>query len=305
MVRIGVDLGGTKIELVALSEEGNELFRKRITTPRDYQGTLRAIADLVYEAEATLGEKGTVGVGIPGVISPYSGLVKNANSTWINGHPLDVNLGELLEREVRVANDANCFAISEAIDGAAAGRSVVFGVIIGTGCGAGVAINGKVHAGGNGIGGEWGHNPLPWMTKDEFNTTRCFCGNPDCIETFISGTGFVRDYNAALIAVGDSGVLAKSGADIMALVDKGDIIAMAAFERYVDRLARALAHVINLLDPDAIVLGGGMSNVEAIYPRLPALLTRYVVGRECRTPVLQNLYGCSSGVRGAAWLWEK
>lgn len=305
MVRIGVDLGGTKIELVALSEEGNELFRKRITTPRDYQGALRAIADLVYEAEATLGEKGTVGVGIPGVISPYSGLVKNANSTWINGHPLDVNLGELLEREVRVANDANCFAISEAIDGAAAGRSVVFGVIIGTGCGAGVAINGKVHAGGNGIGGEWGHNPLPWMTKDEFNTTRCFCGNPDCIETFISGTGFVRDYNAALIAVGDSGVLAKSGADIMALVDKGDIIAMAAFERYVDRLARALAHVINLLDPDAIVLGGGMSNVEAIYPRLPALLTRYVVGRECRTPVLQNLYGCSSGVRGAAWLWEK
>ncbi|CAD6366206.1 fructokinase [Shewanella putrefaciens] len=305
MVRIGVDLGGTKIELVALSEEGNELFRKRITTPRDYQGTLRAIADLVYEAEATLGEKGTVGVGIPGVISPYSGLVKNANSTWINGHPLDVNLGELLEREVRVANDANCFAISEAIDGAAAGRSVVFGVIIGTGCGAGVAINGKVHAGGNGIGGEWGHNPLPWMTKDEFNTTRCFCGNPDCIETFISGTGFVRDYNAALIAVSDSGALAKSGADIMALVDKGDIIAMAAFERYVDRLARALAHVINLLDPDAIVLGGGMSNVEAIYPRLPALLTRYVVGRECRTPVLQNLYGCSSGVRGAAWLWEK
>lgn len=305
MVRIGVDLGGTKIELVALSEEGNELFRKRITTPRDYQGTLRAIADLVYAAEATLGEKGTVGVGIPGVISPYSGLVKNANSTWINGHPLDVNLGELLEREVRVANDANCFAISEAIDGAAAGRSVVFGVIIGTGCGAGVAINGKVHAGGNGIGGEWGHNPLPWMTKDEFNTTRCFCGNPDCIETFISGTGFVRDYNAALIAVGDSGALAKSGADIMALVDKGDIIAMAAFERYVDRLARALAHVINLLDPDAIVLGGGMSNVEAIYPRLPALLTRYVVGRECRTPVLQNLYGCSSGVRGAAWLWEK
>lgn len=305
MVRIGVDLGGTKIELVALSEEGNELFRKRITTPRDYQGTLRAIADLVYEAEATLGEKGTVGVGIPGVISPYSGLVKNANSTWINGHPLDVNLGELLEREVRVANDANCFAISEAIDGAAAGRSVVFGVIIGTGCGAGVAINGKVHAGGNGIGGEWGHNPLPWMTKDEFNTTRCFCGNPDCIETFISGTGFVRDYNAALIAVSDSGALAKSGADIMALVDKGDIIAMAAFERYVDRLARSLAHVINLLDPDAIVLGGGMSNVEAIYPRLPALLTRYVVGRECRTPVLQNLYGCSSGVRGAAWLWEK
>ena len=189
MIRMGIDLGGTKIELVALNDEGNEVFRKRINTPRDYQGTLNAIVDLVNEAEATLGEKGSVGVGIPGVISPYSGLVKNANSTWINGHPLDVHLGELLGREVRVANDANCFAVSEAVDGAAAGKSVVFGVIIGTGCGAGVAINGKVHAGGNGIGGEWGHNPLPWMTKEEFNTTRCFCGNPDCIETFISGTG--------------------------------------------------------------------------------------------------------------------
>lgn len=263
------------------------------------------MVDLVKEAEATLGEKGTVGVGIPGVVSPYSGLVKNANSTWINGQPLDVHLGELLQREVRVANDANCFAVSEAVDGAAAGASVVFGVIIGTGCGAGVAINGKVHGGGNGIGGEWGHNPLPWMTKEEFNTTRCFCGNPDCIETFISGTGFVRDYNAALTAAGTVRAPAKSGADIMLLVDGGDAIAVAAFDRYMDRLARSLAHVINMLDPDAIVLGGGMSNVAAIYPRLPALLAHYVVGRECHTPVVQNLYGCSSGVRGAAWLWEK
>ncbi|MCD8558638.1 MAG: fructokinase [Shewanella xiamenensis] len=306
MIRMGIDLGGTKIELVALNDEGNEVFRKRINTPRDYQGTLNAIVDLVNEAEATLGEKGSVGVGIPGVISPYSGLVKNANSTWINGHPLDVHLGELLGREVRVANDANCFAVSEAVDGAAAGKSVVFGVIIGTGCGAGVAINGKVHAGGNGIGGEWGHNPLPWMTKEEFNTTRCFCGNPDCIETFISGTGFVRDYNEALSrAASVQRVPAKSGSEIMSLVDDGDEIAISAFDRYMDRLARSLAHVINLLDPDAIVLGGGMSNVEAIYPRLPALLSHCVVGRECRTPVVQNLYGCSSGVRGAAWLWEK
>ncbi|MGR3968492.1 fructokinase [Shewanella sp. 1180_01] len=289
MMRMGVDLGGTKIELVALSDEGNELFRKRVTTPRDYQGTLAAVANLVKEAEATLGEQGTVGVGIPGVVSPYSGLVKNANSTWINGHPLDVDLGELLQREVRVANDANCFAVSESVDGAAAG----------------VAINGKVHGGGNGIGGEWGHNPLPWMTKEEFNTTRCFCGNPDCIETFISGTGFVRDFNAALTAAGTVRAAAKSGADIMLLVDEGDVIAVAAFDRYMDRLARSLAHVINMLDPDAIVLGGGMSNVAAIYPRLPALLAHYVVGRECHTPVVQNLYGCSSGVRGAAWLWEK
>ncbi|MGI2022044.1 fructokinase [Shewanella glacialipiscicola] len=305
MMRIGVDLGGTKIELVALSDEGNELFRKRVTTPRDYRGTLAAVVDLVEEAETTLGEKGTVGVGIPGVISPYSGLVKNANSTWINGHPLSVHLGEMLQREVRVANDANCFAVSEAMDGAAAGKSVVFGVIIGTGCGAGVAINGKVHGGGNGIGGEWGHNPLPWMTKEEFNTTRCFCGNHDCIETFISGTGFVRDYNTALAASGTLHAPAKSGADIMLLVDAGDATALAAFDRYMDRLARSLAHVINMLDPDAIVLGGGMSNVAAIYPRLPALLAHYVLGRECHTPVVQNLYGCSSGVRGAAWLWEK
>ncbi|QYJ77794.1 fructokinase [Shewanella acanthi] len=305
MIRIGVDLGGTKIELVALSEEGHELFRKRVSTPRDYEGTLGAIVGLVNEAEATVGQKGTVGVGIPGVISPFSGLVKNANSTWINGHPLDVDLGARLDREVRVANDANCFAVSEAVDGAVAGKGVVFGVIVGTGCGAGVAINGKVHAGGNGIGGEWGHNPLPWMTKEEFNTTRCFCGNPDCIETFISGTGFVRDYNAALSASAVDRAPVSTGNEIMALVDEGDALASAAFDRYMDRLARSLAHVINMLDPDAIVLGGGMSHVEAIYPRLPALLTRYVVGRECRTPVVQNMYGGSSGVRGAAWLWEK
>lgn len=305
MIRMGIDLGGTKIELIALDQQGNQLFRKRVTTPRDYQGTLKAIVDLVNEAEATLGEKGTVGVGIPGVISPSSGLVKNANSTWINGHPLDVNLAGLLGREVRVANDANCFAVSEAVDGAAAGKYMVFGVIIGTGCGAGVAINAKVHAGGNGICGEWGHNPLPWMTKEEFNTTRCFCGKSDCIETFISGTGFVRDYNAALAVGGISRASAKSGADIMLLVDEDDDIAAAAFDRYMNRLARSLAHVINLLDPDAIILGGGMSNIEAIYPRLPALLTPYVLGGECCTPVLQNLYGASSGVRGAAWLWEK
>ncbi|MCG9714735.1 fructokinase [Shewanella insulae] len=305
MIRMGVDLGGTKIELVALSEEGSELFRKRVPTPRDYENTLQAVVNLVYEAEASLGEKGTVGVGIPGVISPFTGLVKNANTTWINGHPLDVDLGARLARQVRVANDANCFAVSEAVDGAAAGKKVVFGAIVGTGCGAGVAVNGKVHGGGNGIGGEWGHNPLPWMTKEEFNSTRCFCGNPDCIETFISGTGFVRDYNTSLIASAVDRAPVKAGYEIMALADSGDKLAIDAFDRYMDRLARALAHVINMLDPDAIVLGGGMSNVEAIYPRLPELLTKYVVGRECNTIVVQNRYGCSSGVRGAAWLWEK
>ncbi|GGE86689.1 fructokinase [Shewanella carassii] len=299
MMRIGVDLGGTKIELVALSGEGSELFRKRIATPRDYQATLEAICALVDEAETQLEMTGTVGIGIPGVISPFSGLVKNANSTWLNGHPLDRDLEQRLGRKVRVANDANCFAVSEALDGAAAGKEVVFGVIIGTGCGAGIAINGRVHQGGNGIGGEWGHNPLPWIRAEEFNSTECFCGKHDCIETFISGTGFVRDYNQA------AGAQLSSGAEVMALVEQGDAEASAAFERYLDRLARSLAHVINLLDPDAIVLGGGMSNVQAIYPALPERLKHYVVGGECRTPVLANLYGCSSGVRGAAWLWGR
>ncbi|ABV86766.1 fructokinase [Shewanella pealeana] len=298
MLRIGVDLGGSKIEVVALNEQGTELFRKRLQTPREYNATLDAIEALVTEAELQLGQKGTVGVGIPGVVSPFSGLVKNANSTWINGHPLDIDLGRRLNREVRVANDANCFAVSEAIDGAAAGKTVVFGVIIGTGCGAGIAINGKVHGGGNGIGGEWGHNPLPWMTPDEFNSTSCFCGNKDCIETFISGTGFVRDYQLA-------GGLATNGAEIVSSMQEGDVIACAAFERYVDRLARSLAHVINVLDPDIIVLGGGVSNIEAIYPLLPDFLPKYVLGGECRTPVVQNMYGSASGVRGAAWLWSK
>ncbi|GIU50203.1 fructokinase [Shewanella algidipiscicola] len=301
MLRIGVDLGGTKIELVALNEQGMEQFRKRVATPANYVATLNTIVSLVNEAEAQLGQTATVGVGIPGVISPFSGLVKNANSTWINGQPLDLDLSERLGREVRVANDANCFAISEAIDGAAAGKVMVFGVIIGTGCGAGIAINGKIHGGGNGIGGEWGHNPLPWMTADEFNSTACFCGNKDCIETFISGTGFVRDYNHSLAPHQQGSV--SSAVEVMALVSQGDAQAQACFERYIDRLARSLAHVINILDPDIIVLGGGMSNVSAIYPRLPDLLPRYVLGGECRTTVVQNLYGCSSGVRGAAWLW--
>ncbi|MFT5790317.1 MAG: fructokinase [Shewanella sp.] len=298
MLRIGIDLGGTKIELVALNGEGEELFRKRVPTPKEYVATLDAIETLVNEAESQLNDKGTVGVGIPGVVSPYSGLVKNANSTWINGHPLDIDLGKRLDREVRVANDANCFAVSEAVDGAAAGKGVVFGVIIGTGCGGGLAINGKVHGGGNGIGGEWGHNPLPWMNADEFNSTRCFCGNQNCIETFISGTGFVRDYKQA-------GGNAASGIEIAARVETGEILAKEAFDRYIDRLARSLAHMINILDPDVIVLGGGVSNIEAIYPLLPNVLSKYVLGGECRTPVVQNMYGGSSGVRGAAWLWGK
>ncbi|MCL1114205.1 MULTISPECIES: fructokinase [Shewanella] len=298
MMRMGVDLGGTKIEIVALAEDGAEIFRKRIPTPRNYPDTVQAIVSLVADAEAETGQTGSVGVGIPGVVSPFTGLVKNSNSTWINGHPLDQDLSKVLHREVRVANDANCFAVSEAVDGAAAGKRVVFGGIIGTGCGAGVSINGAVHGGGNGIGGEWGHNPLPWMTPDEFNTTTCFCGNRDCIETFISGTGFVRDFRAA-------GGDASSGIQIAEMMQQGDPLATAAFERYIDRLARSLAHVINMMDPDMIVLGGGVSNIDAIYTELPKVLPKYVVGRECGTQVVKNKFGASSGVRGAAWLWGK
>ncbi|WOT06360.1 fructokinase [Shewanella youngdeokensis] len=296
MLRIGIDLGGTKVELVALSANGEELFRKRVPTPKEYAATLDTISALVQGAESVLGQQATVGVGIPGVISPYSGLVKNANSTWLNGQPLDVDLSQRLSREVRVANDANCFAVSEAVDGAASGKDMVFGVILGTGCGAGLAINGKVHRGGNSIAGEWGHNPLPWMHDNEFNSTDCFCGKHDCIETFLSGTGFVRDYKAA-------GGECNSGIELATKLDNGELLAQAAFERYINRLGRSLAHVINVLDPDVIVLGGGVSNIDAIYPLLPNILTQYVLGGECRTPVIKNRHGSSSGVRGAAWLW--
>ncbi|QDE31809.1 MULTISPECIES: fructokinase [Shewanella] len=298
MMRMGVDLGGTKIEIVALAEDGTEIFRKRIPTPKNYPGTIEAIVSLVADAESATKQTGSVGVGIPGVVSPFTGLVKNSNSTWINGHPLDKDLSEVLHREVRVANDANCFAVSEAVDGAAAGKRLVFGGIIGTGCGAGISINGTVHAGGNGIAGEWGHNPLPWMTPDEFNSTTCFCGNRDCIETFISGTGFIRDFRAA-------GGDATSGIQISEMMQQGDPLATAAFKRFIDRLARSLAHVINMMDPDIIVLGGGVSNIDAIYTELPSLLPKYVVGRECETQVVKNQFGASSGVRGAAWLWGK
>lgn len=298
MLRIGIDLGGTKIEVVALDSDGNEVFRKRIPTPREYVATVNALVALVTEVEDSLQQTATIGIGIPGVVSPFTGLVKNANSTWINGHPLDVDLGTRLNRKVKIANDANCFAVSEAVDGAAAGKSVVFGAIIGTGCGAGIAIKGQVHDGGNGIGGEWGHNPLAWMKADEFNTTTCFCGNRDCIETFISGTGFVRDFRAA-------GGVADSGIEIAQMMQAGDPLATQAFNRFIDRLARSLAHVINMMDPDVIVLGGGVSNIDAIYTELPKILPLYVVGRECHTPVVKNYYGASSGVRGAAWLWGR
>jgi len=300
-VRIGIDLGGTKTEIIALGDGGEELFRHRQATPRDYLQTIELIATLVDLAEKETGLRGTVGMGIPGSISPYTGVVKNANSTWLNGKPFDKDLSQRLQREVRLANDANCLAVSEAVDGAAAGAQTVFAVIIGTGCGSGVAINGHVHTGGNGTAGEWGHNPLPWMDDDELRyraEVPCYCGKQGCIETFISGTGFATDYQRL------SGNALK-GNEIMRLVGEQDAVAELALSRYELRLAKSLAHVVNILDPDVIVLGGGMSNVDRLYQTVPLLVRNWVFGGECETPIRKALHGDSSGVRGAAWLWPQ
>nr|WP_269059795.1 fructokinase [Salmonella enterica] len=299
-VRIGIDLGGTKTEVIALDDAGEQRFRHRLPTPRDdYQQTIETIAALVDMAEQATSQTGSVGIGIPGSISPYTGVVKNANSTWLNGQPFDNDVSRRLKREVRLANDANCLAVSEAVDGAAAGAQTVFAVIIGTGCGAGVALNGRAHIGGNGTAGEWGHNPLPWMDDDELRYREeipCYCGKQGCIETFISGTGFATDYQRL------SGKLLK-GDEIIHLVETQDAVAELALSRYELRLAKALAHVVNILDPDVIVLGGGMSNVERLYKTVPSLMKSFVFGGECETPVRKARHGDSSGVRGAAWLW--
>ena len=301
-MRIGIDLGGTKTEVIALSEQGGQLFRHRLPTPRDdYHQTIETIASLVEMAEKATGQTGSVGMGIPGSISPYTGVVKNANSTWLNGQPFDKDLSQRLKREVRLANDANCLAVSEAIDGAAAGAQTVFAVIVGTGCGAGVAFGGRAHIGGNGTAGEWGHNPLPWMDEDELKyrtEVPCYCGKQGCIETFISGTGFATDYHRL------SGQPLK-GNEIMRLVEAQDPVAELALSRYEMRLAKSLAHVVNILDPDVIVLGGGMSNVDRLYATVPNLVKQWVFGGECETPIRKAVHGDSSGVRGAAWLWPE
>lgn len=299
-MRIGIDLGGTKTEVIALSDQGAQLFRHRLPTPGgDYRQTIETIASLVEMAEQATGQSGTVGIGIPGSISPYTGVVKNANSTRLNGQPFDKDLSQRLQREVRLANDANCLAVSEAVDGAAAGAQTVFAVIIGTGCGSGVALNGRAHIGGNGTAGEWGHNPLPWMDEDELRyraEVPCYCGKQGCIETFISGTGFATDYRRL------SGHSLK-GSEIMQRVGERDPVAELALSRYEMRLAKSLAHVVNILDPDVIVLGGGMSNVDRLYQTVPNLLKPWVFGGECETPIRRAAHGDSSGVRGAAWLW--
>lgn len=297
-MRIGVDVGGTKIEAIALDARGVELQRIRMATPKgDYAGTIDSIASLVRELETATKQTGTVGVGIPGTIIGSTGLVKNANSTWLNGQPLQLDLSVALSREVRCANDANCFAISEATDGAAKGFEVVFGVILGTGCGGGVSINRRIHAGPNGLGGEWGHTPLPWTNATEVPGPLCYCGRHGCLETWISGTGFAWDF---------ARVTSRnlSSAEIEAAAEGGDEEAKEALDRLIDRIARGLSTVVNVLDPDAIVMGGGLSNLQLLYDgRLATRLRDYGFGGGVQTPILRNLHGDSSGVRGAAWLW--
>lgn len=296
-IRIGVDLGGTKIEFVALEHDGTELHRHRIATPRfDYDATVHAIADGVKEIERNTGQSATVGVGIPGTVSTKTGFVKNANSTWLNGKPFDKDLSRALDREVRCANDANCLAVSEATDGAGAGKHLVFAVILGTGCGGGIAVDGCVHNGLNGVAGEWGHNTLPWMRADEFPGPACYCGKNGCIETWISGTGLEKDYERAT-------KVSLHGPEIIARSTAGEPAALAALDRFEDRLTRGLAGLINLLDPDMIVMGGGASQIARIYQNVPARLKECVFGKEADTPVLPAKHGDSSGVRGAAWLW--
>jgi fructokinase len=295
-MKLGIDLGGTKIEIIALDDQGVELLRRRVPTPQgDYAATLHAIANLVHAAEAELGQRGSVGIGTPGTISKATGLLKNSNSVHLNGQPVLQDLATLLQREVKISNDANCFALSEATDGAAAGAAVVFGVILGTGVGAGIVVHGKVLTGPNGIAGEWGHNPLPWPAADELPGLECYCGKKGCIETFLSGPGMAKLHEKS------TGVM-LSAQDIVARATAGDAACVRSMQHYENRLARGLAHVINILDPEVIVLGGGMSNIERLYTHVPQLWTRWVFSDRVETRLVKNKFGDSSGVRGAAWL---
>ena len=290
-MRIGIDLGGTKIEAALLAPGGGIAWRRRVPTPPTYDGIVRAAAGLVRAAERESGATASVGVGIPGTLSPATGLVKNANTQVLIGHALDRDLGEALGRPVRVENDANCFALSEAADGAGAGHGVVFGVILGTGCGGGIVSGGRVLPGRNRIAGEWGHTPLPWPRAEEYPQPGCWCGQVGCLELYLSGPGLACDAGVA------------DAATLPGLAAGGDASAQAALERHADRLARGLAVVMNVLDPDVIVLGGGLSNMAHLYQAVPERLARYVFSDVAPTPVVPNLHGDSSGVRGAAWLW--
>lgn len=295
-MQIGIDLGGTKIEIVALAPDGETRFSRRTATPRgDYDATIRTMVELVETAERHTGERGTVGVGIPGALSPATGRVKNANSTWLNGRPLDADLARALGRAVRLANDANCFALSEATDGAAAGAGVVFGVILGTGTGGGIVVRGEVLVGADAIAGEWGHNGLPWPDASEWPGPPCYCGRRGCIETFLSGSGLQRAYE---------GGSAPDAQMIAAAAVAGDAAARAAVARYTGRLAKALASVINLLDPDVIVLGGGLSNMASLYDDVPNRWGAWIFSDRVSTTLRRAAHGDASGVRGAARLWS-
>jgi len=296
MMRIGVDFGGTKIEAAALDAEGRIQARVRAPNPGGYDEALQAVRDLVLQAERVAGAGSRVGVGAPGSISPRSGVVRNANSTWLNGRTFGQDLARVLERPIRLANDANCLALSEAADGAAAGRPVVFAAILGTGCGGGVVVDGRPIEGRNGVAGEWGHIPLPWPAGAEISGPACWCGRRGCLETYISGSGLARDHESA------TGQRLTAEA-IAAAAAAGDGTAGASLDRYIDRLGRGLAIVVDLLDPDVIVLGGGMSNAEAIYGRLPAAIAPWIFSDVFETEIVKAVHGDSSGVRGAAWLW--
>ena len=296
-ILVGIDWGGTKMEVVALGDNGRTLLRERAPTPQnDYESCVRQAADLVSAAEAKTGKSAKVGVGIPGTISPLTSLVKNANSTWLNGKPLKMDLESILDREIRIANDANCFAVSEAVDGAAAGLPVVVGMIIGTGCGSGVAINGIALQGANGIAGEFGHTPCPATSESKTDGRTCWCGRKNCFETYLSGPAFVRDFEKQ--APGSNNM------NVTQILAEGTQNARQLYSLYCQRLALGISNLVNIIDPDAVVLGGGMSNIEGLYKDLPAIVARHAFTDVFKTPILKADHGDSSGVRGAAWLWK-
>lgn len=295
--RVGIDLGGTKIEGVSIGPDGGELSRRRIPAPSgDYLATIEALAGLVLDLERSGGGSASVGIGMPGSISPATGLVQNANSVWLNGRPLKTDMEQALGRPLRFANDANCFAVSEATDGAAAGARSVLGVILGTGCGGGIVIGGRLVDGPQGIGGEWGHNPLPWMTADEYPGPACWCGRSGCMETWVSGTALAADH---LRVTGHD----LASEEIAARAGAGDRSCQATLERHADRLARGLAHVVNLIDPEVIVLGGGLSKLSHLYREVPGRMERWIFADAPRVDLRPPRWGDASGVRGAARLW--
>ncbi len=297
-MRIGIDLGGTKIEAIALDNSGNELFRQRVATPQgEYEEILQAIKYLIDGVEKETGQQGSIGIGTPGALSPATGLLRNSNSVCMNGMSVKEDLERSLQREIRIANDANCFALSEATDGAAAGVAVVFGVIVGTGTGGGVVVNGHILTGPNAIAGEWGHNPLPWPKDEERPGPECYCGKHGCVETFLSGPGLSIDY----FKHANKKLTAK---EIAQKAEQGDALSEHCLQRYEDRMARGLAHVINIIDPNIIVLGGGMSNIQRLYKNVPEIWAEYVFSDKVFTQLVAPKYGDSSGVRGAAWLWN-